>query len=1169
MKNTMKQLTAAAAFLAATAFPGKATAQCTWSTYFYDSFEYTTVIPWIIPGTTYQNTPQTYAGCVHQGTYGLYLNFADGVSGLVYDQLFSNVCVGQNYRFSFWTKDTWGASNNMTFQVLDAGGNVLSTQNVINGAAWQNITMPAFVATTSDIHFQILTNMPGGGGNDAGLDELLLQSCNPTPPATVNVTQCAGGGSFDLYPSVNSLPASGSWTGPSALTNGSAGTFTPGSNANGLYTYTIDGIGSCPDSTAAVQVQVVNAPDITPPGPINACGSYTLPPITGTSLSGNQHYYTGPNGTGTVIANGSVLTTSQTIYIYDGVPGCDDNETVSITISQAGNAGNNNGASYCGPGPVVDMNAFLSAGTTPGGSWSETTGTPSGTFDPATGNWNTAPLTPGTYTFAYTVPANGACPSDAATFSVIIGNIPEVDLGNDTTLCTGQTMTLNAGVYDTYQWNNGSTNATKYVSSPGGLYWVKVGTLGANQIVNGNFESGNSGFTTQYIPGGGGAWGLLSNPGTYAITSSPNLVHNNFNNCTDHTPNPGTQQLVVNGASTPNTDVWCQTVPVQPNTTYQFGTWVTSVENGQPVAQLQFSINNTPLGSVFSPSMNGCNWSQFTQTWASGAMTSAEICIVNQNVAGGGNDFALDDITFRPICYSIDSIYVTYSAPPVVNLGPDQFHCEGTTVTLDAQNAGSSFLWNTGETTQTLDVTTTGTHSVTVTNPSGCSASDAVTVTFETQLAAGNDSLDFTCSTADQFDLATLLQSTAAAGGTWTSLSPGYGGTVSPAGIAGLTGQAGTFDFEYVVHGTYCPNDTALFTLTVHQQPVAAPDQSLHHCNTNGTSLDMTPYLNHPFAPLTGYWNEPANLPAGAFDQTTNVLDLSGLPNDNYVFDFVLPSEPGCVQDTTTITLKVTAVPVVQFTSDVTEGCQPLNVTFVNESIAPGNTVYSWNLGDGTTSASPTVLGNTYETAQCYDVTLTVTADGLCTSTQTIADMICVHAVPQASFYYGPQQVFSDGPTADFTNTSVNHDFSSWDFGDGGTSIQEHPTHTFPPGAIGNYLVELIVSTQFGCTDTAWQVVVVKDQLLYYVPNTFTPDEDEFNPVFKPVITAGIDEHAYVLEIYNRWGELVFRTTDVEEGWDGTYRGYIHEGVYTWKLQLGLLDDDSSVVDMGHVNLIR
>jgi gliding motility-associated-like protein len=265
----------------------------------------------------------------------------------------------------------------------------------------------------------------------------------------------------------------------------------------------------------------------------------------------------------------------------------------------------------------------------------------------------------------------------------------------------------------------------------------------------------------------------------------------------------------------------------------------------------------------------------------------------------------------------------------------------------------------------------------------------------------------------------------------------------------------------------------------------------------------------------------------------------------------------------------VTAVPIVQFSSNVTEGCQPLDVTFLNESIAPGSVVYSWNLGDGTTSASPTILGNTYEAAQCYDVTLTVTADGLCTSTQTIADMICVHAVPQASFYYGPQQLYSDGPVADFTNTSVNHDFSSWDFGDGGTSAQEHPTHTFPPGAIGNYEVELIVSTAFGCTDTAWQVVVVKDQLLYYVPNTFTPDEDEFNPVFKPVITAGIDEHAYVLEIYDRWGELVFRTTDVDEGWDGTYQGYIHEGVYTWKLQMGMLDDDASVVDVGHVNLIR
>lgn len=1157
-------------FCAFMVFPAKGFTQCTWTTYFYDSFEYTTVIPYIVPGTTYQNSPQTFAGCIHSGSSGLYLNVADGVSGLIYDQPFTSLCIGQNYRFSFWTRDAWSGSNNLTVQVLDASNTVLSTQNVLSNSTWLNVVMPAFIATTSDIHFRISTNIPGGAGNDIGIDDLMLSACNPTP-TNVNITQCAGSGSVDLYSSISAanLSSSGIWTGPSALQNGYLGTFTQGTNTNGTYTYTIDGIGNCPDSVANVAVQYIATPNINPLGPISVCGSYTLPTITGTSLSGSQHYYSGPNGTGTMFANASVLTSSQTIYIYDGIPGCSDNETVSITVSSPVNAGNNNGGSYCGPGPLIDMDFFLSAGTTTGGTWSETTSPASGTFNTANAEWNTTPLSPGTYTFQYTLAPNGACAGDQSNFTLIIGNIPDVDLGNDTTLCTGQSLWLNAGTYDNYLWNNGSSNPTKYVSSPG-TYWVRVGTLGANQIINGDFEQGNSGFTTQYVPGTGGPWGQLSNPGTFAITSSPNLVHSNFSNCQDHTTGAGVNQLVVNGASTANTEVWCQTIPTQPNTTYQFGAWVASVEINQPVSQLQFYINNSPLGSVFSPGTQPCNWTQFTQNWTSGLTTNAEICIVNQNTSSGGNDFAIDDITFRPVCYSYDTIVIQYSTPPVVNLGADQFVCNGTTVTLDALNPGLNFLWNTAEITQTIDVTQSGNYSVTVSNPTGCSATDQVIVTYEAPLNAGNDSSAVLCTTQNQFDLNDLIQTGSSTGGTWESITASFNGSLGTDGIADLNDQAGIFSFNYIVHGTYCPNDTATYTLTIHRQPVAAPDVNLHLCNTVGDQTNFTPYLVHPFAPVQGYWVAPANLPGGAFNSNSSVLNLSGLPHDIYDFAFVLPAEEGCIQDTMTIGLKVTAVPIVQFSSDITEGCQPLNVQFINESTAPGTVVYEWDLGEGTTSGSPSTVDNTYESALCYDVTLTATSDGLCTSTQTQNNMICVHPVPDASFYYGPQQVFSDGPSVDFTNTSVDHDACSWQFGDGSGSTSENPQHTYPIGDIGNYTVELIVTTNFGCSDTAQQIIIVKDQLLFYVPNSFTPDGDEFNAVFIPVMTAGMDEQDYHIEIYNRWGEIVFQTDDIHEGWDGTYKGHpAKEGTYTWKLEFGLIDTDEVKLVTGNVNLIR
>ena len=1145
-----------------------AQAQCTWTNVASESFEYNSVIPGVIPGTTYQNTPQTFAGCVHSGTRGLYLNFVDGFAGIVYDQQYTNLCIGHSYRFSFWTKDTWGASNNMTFRVLDLSNNVLSTQTVITNGVWQNVVMPSFVAAVGTVRFQVTTNTAGGPGNDAALDDIAFQVCSPNPVNT-NKTVCASAGAFDLYNEFATITPNGTWSGPSALTNGTQGTFTPGTNTNGLYTYTIDGGGSCPDSVFTVQVQIVNVPSINAPAPVNSCGPYTLPAITGTNLSGNQRYYTGPNGTGTILPVGSAVNTSQTIYLYDGAAGCSDQETMIITISAPSNAGNDNGASYCGPGPLLDLDTYRSASSAAGGTWAETTATPSGTFDPATGSWPTSTLASGTYTFSYTVPGNGACPADVANFTIILGNIPSVDLGNDTTLCQGQTMWLNAGAgYDVYLWNNGSTNPTRFVSAAG-TYWVRVGVLGPDQIINGGFESGVTNFNTQYTPGAGGTWGLLSNPGTYAITSSPNLVHNNFGPCNDHTPNPGVNQMVVNGADVPNTKVWCQTVPVQPNTNYQFGTWVTSVENGFNVAQLQFSINNAPLGGIFSPPTTACNWTQFTQTWASGVSTSAEICIVNQNIGGGGNDFALDDITFRPLCYSYDTVVVAYSPLPVVNLGPTQNHCEGTTVTLDAQNAGSTYLWNTTETTQTISPTASGTYSVTVTNAGGCTGSGNVTVNFEAQKHAGNDSSAVLCNTQNQVDLNTLLTTGVTTGGTWEVGQLAYPGAVTPAGIATAT-DAGIFDFDYIVTGTYCPNDTSTMLITVNEQPVAAANQSLHFCNTSGDQEDLSPYLNHPQDPNPGLWATSAGFPAGNLNTTTNVLDLTGMPHGNYELYHVLPADSMCVNDTLTIDLQITAVPVIDFVSDRIEGCQPVPVTFTNQSTVQGAVVYQWDLGNGDFSGSNTTASTVYEAATCYDITLTATADGLCTSTRTITDMICVHPLPHADFTYNPQQVYSDGPTVSFTNNSTDNDLNDWNFGDGGTSIALNPEHTFPIGEIGNYLVELIVTSQFGCVDTASQIIIVKDQLLYYVPNTFTPDGDEHNNEFRPIMTAGMDPHDYQLSIYNRWGELLFESNDISIGWDGTYNGeFVQEGTYVWTIRFGMMDTDEIRTDRGHINLFR
>src|ERR1019366_9768471 len=116
--------------------------------------------------------------------------------------------------------------------------------------------------------------------------------------------------------------------------------------------------------------------------------------------------------------------------------------------------------------------------------------------------------------------------------------------------------------------------------------------------------------------------------------------------------------MIVNGAGVANVSVWCQTINVLPNTNYAFSCWGQSVSAGSP-AELQFSINGGLIGPVFTFAFNVCIWQQFYSIWNSGANTMASICIVNQNTATSGNDFALDDISFNGICDVTDTVLVT------------------------------------------------------------------------------------------------------------------------------------------------------------------------------------------------------------------------------------------------------------------------------------------------------------------------------------------------------------------------------------------------------------------------------------------------------------------------------------------------------------------------------
>ncbi len=166
-------------------------------------------------------------------------------------------------------------------------------------------------------------------------------------------------------------------------------------------------------------------------------------------------------------------------------------------------------------------------------------------------------------------------------------------------------------------------------------------------IVNGDFSSGNTGFTSSYGFGPTGG-------GHYTISTNPHSWNSALSSYGDHTTGTG-QMLVADGSGTANTTLWSEVVAVNPNTQYTFVYWASSNGNDNnngidpSPAILRAADNGTIIGSNFSvPATNGV-WTKFTGTFNSGANSSVTLSITDTNTNGGaGNDFALDDISLVP-----------------------------------------------------------------------------------------------------------------------------------------------------------------------------------------------------------------------------------------------------------------------------------------------------------------------------------------------------------------------------------------------------------------------------------------------------------------------------------------------------------------------------------------
>jgi gliding motility-associated-like protein len=311
----------------------------------------------------------------------------------------------------------------------------------------------------------------------------------------------------------------------------------------------------------------------------------------------------------------------------------------------------------------------------------------------------------------------------------------------------------------------------------------------------------------------------------------------------------------------------------------------------------------------------------------------------------------------------------------------------------------------------------------------------------------------------------------------------------------------------------------------------------------------------------------------GAFTYVwdNDVIDsVAFVSTDSLTYTVIGTDVNGC-RDTASITIDVNPIPVVLWSADMPNGgCLPFSPTFTNLS-TPSNGVAVWNFGNGATFTDSTQIGtavNIYDNFGCYPVTLTVTSPEGCTNSLTQQDYICVNQIV-ASFTPSAFELPITDANFCFTNTSINGATFQWFYGNGNGSDLVHPCETYDDW--GTYTVCLVAVAQDGCTDTACQTIRVRDQVIIYVPNSFTPDGNDMNDIFIPVLTSGFDRTGpYEFKIYNRWGHEIFVTNSFTEGWDGTFQGnLVQVGSYTWSVKFKDSQNNEIYEYYGHVNLIR
>ena len=710
---------------------------------------------------------------------------------------------------------------------------------------------------------------------------------------------------------------------------------------------------------------------------------------------------------------------------------------------------------------------------------------------------------------------------DFSTPSVFIQNLS----GTDTLDCNTTSVDLFVNGALSYEWADGLGSATSITVSSEGIYEV-TGT-GANGCINTdsieiieiplptlsvNSETICSGNTIDLIaeasiPGGNYTWsGGLGNSSSITVAPISNAFY--------------TVNYELNG---------CESNPAT-STVFVLPTPVVSISGPSSICSSQ-SVTLTG-----NPSLPGGSYEWFPGGEVSNSITSfppaSTVFGLSYTLNGCPSDTAQINVEVIPT--------------PIITL-QDISICDGESGTLTAQPSvmGGTYNWvpfgyATPSITESPDTTTS--YSV-LYSANGCTSqltSATIFVNPIPELTVGDIGI---CQ--GQSGYLNAVASIDGGSYLWTGFSENSSTLeVNPNFTSNYT-------VSYELNNCLSSMETAVVTVT--EQPVLSlTDQGI--CEGESVSLFANPsVLGGNFIWLPG-------------NETTASINVTPEVSTEYQ---VMYEINGCETDYETITVTVDAMPITTFDVNVTSGCPPLNVVFTNTT---DNTLgCTWTINNGTSFDGCANTSYTFWDEGCYDITLNTETPNGCPGSITMNSLICVLPSPDIDFSMSTNQISYGSSEVAFVNSSTNAVDYFWDFGDGGTDTLYNPNfYEYEVNDETFFIVTLTGTTDLGCSDSLQLELIVNQDAIIFAPNTFTPDGDGLNDSWFPTISTGIDEDFFGVQIYNRWGELIFEAKDFYSSWDGTYQGNNAPiGTYTYRIDYKEKQTEHREVIVGHVSLVR